>query len=386
MARIRSIHPGIYTDEQFMSASMAARVLLPGLWIEAWDDGVIEWRPLRLKARIFPADNVNVPELLEELVELGFMQKFTAGEKQYAAIKNFRKWQKPKAPNSSNALPHELFDYVGIGKDDEETSDDSPKGSEQLPKDSGNGSEKSRQKGGREEGRKGEEAGSLRSPDAGASPAAVAEGKPKPKADPNDPKTILWREGKVIVDRLEIKSSKGPGGLLGMFVDDAKSADGSVDYALVLDVVREAEKQRPDHPLPWIRAAIRARVSPGGLFGSVPAVDPDDPGGVNAWCAANGVAPATSPGDMKVAKWIVAGVRFDQTARDILLAAGMAFDVRYDWGPLRQWAEAGVDSEAIYQTIKRMVVGMRARGDYTPPGSLKFFDNAVRATAGRTAA
>lgn len=33
MARIRSVHPGLYTDEAFMTLSMAARVLIVGLWL-----------------------------------------------------------------------------------------------------------------------------------------------------------------------------------------------------------------------------------------------------------------------------------------------------------------------------------------------------------------
>lgn len=209
--------------------------------------------------------------------------------------------------------------------------------------------------------------------------------KAKPKADPNDPKTILWNEGRAVVGRLTVGSDDTPGSLVGKFVKDAKAADGSVDYALVLDVVREAEKQRPDQPIPWIRAAIKARVSPGaGRSSSRP--NPDDPGGVHEWCAANGAEPTTSPNDMKRAKWLVGGMLFDKDAVDILLATGMAFDRHVDWNFLRDWGAAGIDGEAIYQTIKRMVEGFRARGDYNPPGSLKFFDNAVRAAAGRTAA
>jgi uncharacterized protein YdaU (DUF1376 family) len=232
-----------------------------------------------------------------------------------------------------------------------------------------------------------EDTSSLRSDDAVASPGPDDPGpKTKLKADPNDPKTILWNEGRAIVGRLASGGSDTPGSLVGKFVKDAKGADGSVNHALVLDVIREAEKQRPDQPIPWIRAAIKARVSPGGLFGASAAADPDDPGGVNAWCVANGVPQTTSPGDMQRAKWIVGGVLFDVMARDILLVAGMAFDLRYDWGPLRQWAESGIDGEAIYQTIKRMVTGMRDRDSYNAPTSLKFFDNTVRAAAGKRAA
>ena len=51
MSRIRSIHPGLFTDEAFMEASIPARMLIMGLWCEAWDDGVFEIKPLTIKAR-----------------------------------------------------------------------------------------------------------------------------------------------------------------------------------------------------------------------------------------------------------------------------------------------------------------------------------------------
>ena len=70
MSRIRSIHPGLWTDDSFMSLSAFARLLYIGLLNEAWDDGVFEWKPLTIKARIFPVDSVDVPALLDELVEV----------------------------------------------------------------------------------------------------------------------------------------------------------------------------------------------------------------------------------------------------------------------------------------------------------------------------
>lgn len=112
MARIRSIHPGLFTDEAFMTASPHARLLIIGVWTEAWDDGVFEWKPLTLKARLFPVDAVNVTELLAELVALGFVQQFDAG-KSYGVIRNFQKYQRPKKPNSSGVLPESLLSYAG---------------------------------------------------------------------------------------------------------------------------------------------------------------------------------------------------------------------------------------------------------------------------------
>lgn len=113
MARIRSIHPGLFTDEAFATASMPARMLLIGIWTEAWDDGVFEWKPLTLKMKIFPGDSIDVAPLLAELEGLAFFKRFELNGRQYAAIRNFQRFQRPKKPNSSGALPNSLHQYVG---------------------------------------------------------------------------------------------------------------------------------------------------------------------------------------------------------------------------------------------------------------------------------
>jgi hypothetical protein len=114
MSRIRSIHPGLFTDEAFMALSAHARLLVVGVWTEAWDDGVFEWKPLTLKAKIFPADNVDVPGLLEELIAGAFVRREEADGRQIGLVRNFRLYQRPKKPNSSGMLRDEWRTYVGI--------------------------------------------------------------------------------------------------------------------------------------------------------------------------------------------------------------------------------------------------------------------------------
>lgn len=112
MSRIRSVHPGIWTDEAFMSLSCHGRLMLIGLWTEAFDDGVFEWKPLTLKARLFPADAVDVELLLAELVGAGVIARIDTNEKRAGVIRNFQKFQRPKKPNSSGLLPSEWLGYV----------------------------------------------------------------------------------------------------------------------------------------------------------------------------------------------------------------------------------------------------------------------------------
>lgn len=112
MARIRSIHPGLFTDESFASLSMAARVLLLGLWTEADDQGVFDWKPITLKMRIMPVDSVNVPDLLFELEAHDVIRRFSQDGKEFGAIRNFCKYQRPKTPKYRQLKSTDIRNYV----------------------------------------------------------------------------------------------------------------------------------------------------------------------------------------------------------------------------------------------------------------------------------
>ena len=116
MARIRSIHPGVMTDEQHVSVSRDARLFAIYLWTECDDKGVFEWKPLQLKIRIFPADDVDVQSLLEELEQANIIKSYEIDGRKYAAFRNFRKFQRPKTPNDIHPMPDDFRKYVGIEK------------------------------------------------------------------------------------------------------------------------------------------------------------------------------------------------------------------------------------------------------------------------------
>ena len=114
MSRIRSVHPGFFTDERLVETSIAARMLFIGLGIEADDKGIFEWKLLTLKMRIFPADNVDVGELLAELLAADAVRKYEVQGRHYGAIRNFRKFQKPKTPNDIHPITDEAREYVAL--------------------------------------------------------------------------------------------------------------------------------------------------------------------------------------------------------------------------------------------------------------------------------
>lgn len=118
--------------------------LLLGLWMEADDDGVFEWKPLTLKAKALPAAAVDINDLLGVLSDLNFLRKFDVDGKAFGAIRNFKHWQRPKLPKVKWPKASGIAAYVG---------DTSPSLTQHLPIDG----EKSGQ---REEGGGDDEGGS----------------------------------------------------------------------------------------------------------------------------------------------------------------------------------------------------------------------------------
>jgi len=121
MARIRSVHPGFFTDEELVCVSMAARLLFIGLGVEADDKGIFEWKPLSIKMKIFPADSLDIDTLLAELEHANAIRKYEIDGRQYGAIRNFRKFQRPKTPNDIHPAPPDIRNYVGLDVPTSET-------------------------------------------------------------------------------------------------------------------------------------------------------------------------------------------------------------------------------------------------------------------------
>ncbi len=132
MARIRSIHPGLWTDEAFVSVSPLARLLCMGLWNEADDQGIFEWKPLTLKIRLLPTDAVNVADLLNELSDVNIVCQFVIGGRSYGAIRNFGRFQRPKSPNSTYPITPEIRKYVALDAQKRGTRGESDSGGSEV--------------------------------------------------------------------------------------------------------------------------------------------------------------------------------------------------------------------------------------------------------------
>lgn len=119
MSRIRSIHPSQWTDENFVECSPFARLLALGLRNEADDNGIFKWKPVGLKMKLFPADNIDVPALLDELCAQRIVMQFEVDGTLYGAIRNFRVFQNPRSPKTEHPFTEEADVFVGERAGDE---------------------------------------------------------------------------------------------------------------------------------------------------------------------------------------------------------------------------------------------------------------------------
>lgn len=115
MARIRSIHPGFWTDEATLDMSLHAQLFLIGLWGEADDGGAFAWQTRQLKARILPERQVDIEALLTELTELNVITYYEVNGVKIGAIRNFGTWQSPRKPSRKLPMPGEIVAFCNTG-------------------------------------------------------------------------------------------------------------------------------------------------------------------------------------------------------------------------------------------------------------------------------
>lgn len=103
--RARNIKPGFFTNEQLAECCFAARILFEGLWCLADRNGRLEDRPKRLKASVFPYDNIDADELLRELQEQDLIVRYENSGKRYIWIPKFLAHQKPHKREVASVIP-----------------------------------------------------------------------------------------------------------------------------------------------------------------------------------------------------------------------------------------------------------------------------------------
>jgi len=109
MARSRNIKPAFFKNEYLGVEDPYVSLLYIGLWCLADKNGMLEDRPLRIKAELFPyRDNFDINGYLTVLERLGNIRRFTYQlEDQINVIElvNFKKHQNPHHTEKGELIP-----------------------------------------------------------------------------------------------------------------------------------------------------------------------------------------------------------------------------------------------------------------------------------------
>lgn len=103
--RSRNIKPGFFKNDTLAELDFAGRLLFIGLWGLADREGRLEDRPKKIKAEIFPYDDVDVDSFLGELAKRNFIIRYEVGGASYIQIVNFDKHQNPHPRETPSNIP-----------------------------------------------------------------------------------------------------------------------------------------------------------------------------------------------------------------------------------------------------------------------------------------
>lgn len=103
--RARNIKPGFFVNEQLAECCFAARILFEGLWCLADREGRLEDKPKKIKALVFPYDDINADELLQELHTHGLIVRYEVDGAKYIDIPKFRVHQRPHQNETASIIP-----------------------------------------------------------------------------------------------------------------------------------------------------------------------------------------------------------------------------------------------------------------------------------------
>jgi hypothetical protein len=133
MARSRNIKPGFFHNEELAEIEFAGRLLFAGLWCLADREGRLEDRPKRIKAELFPYDEVDVERLLNQLFKHNFIIRYQVGDKKYISIPTFLVHQNPHPHEKKSIIPPASGEIVTCNVMSTECNADSLQSSNLIP-------------------------------------------------------------------------------------------------------------------------------------------------------------------------------------------------------------------------------------------------------------
>lgn len=119
--RARNIKPGFFLNEELSECKMESRLLFIGLWCYSDRRGRFKWSPKKIKASIFPYDNVDIDTCLSELLNQQLILKYEVSSVQYGSIPNFETHQRPHNNEVESIIPSFCESIVN-----ENTTNDQP--------------------------------------------------------------------------------------------------------------------------------------------------------------------------------------------------------------------------------------------------------------------
>lgn len=107
--RSRNIKPGFFTNELLGTYDPIISLMFAGLWCLADKEGILEDRPLRIKAELFPyREGLDINGYLTVMERDGFLKRYEVNGKRYIMIENFNKHQTPHHTEKPKGYPRPI--------------------------------------------------------------------------------------------------------------------------------------------------------------------------------------------------------------------------------------------------------------------------------------
>lgn len=126
MPRNRMIKSEFWTSEQVISCSPMARLLFIGLWNFADDNGVHPASFVKIKAEVFPGDNIDISEIkkwITELIQQCLLIEYVINEKTYWIVTGWKIHQKIDKPTYRYPMPYSDLKLIPISPEPDSTSE-----------------------------------------------------------------------------------------------------------------------------------------------------------------------------------------------------------------------------------------------------------------------
>lgn len=104
MPRTRQIKHSFFLNEDLSALDPYARLLFAGLWILADREGRLDDRPAKIKAQIFPYNEVDIEGLLLQLA-CGFITRYSCGGVRYISVNSFKVHQHCHKDEKDSTIP-----------------------------------------------------------------------------------------------------------------------------------------------------------------------------------------------------------------------------------------------------------------------------------------